>query len=285
MHASRIIPRAFVLIVLLAGCITGRPASAADAPYWPQFHGPNRDNMSTETGLLKQWPEAGPELLWTAKGLGSGYSSVAIADGQIYTSGSIDGRSVVIAIDDTGNHLWKADAAKAWEGPYPGTRGTPTVDGDRVYYENPLGDIVCLEAATGKEIWGLNILNKFGGKNIHWALSESLLIDGDRVICCPGGKDAAVAALDKMTGKLGWKCPGIGVQASYSSPRLVEHQGLRIVVVLMLKAIVGVNADTGELLLPALDVSSVVELATSGTPRLPSAPTSNMSEFPSTRVS
>jgi len=248
MVLSRMTANGSLLIVLVSICPTGQGATAADSAYWPQFHGPKRDNMSTETGLLKQWPEGGPELLWTAKGLGHGYAGVSIADGQIYSAGNIDDESVVTAMDMDGKTLWQTGCGPAWKGPYPGTRGTPTIDGDRVYYETPLGDVVCLDAKTGRKIWGLNILERFQGKNIRWALSESLLVDGDRVICCPGGEDACVAALDKMTGKLVWKCPGVGVQAGYASPRLVEYQGLRIIIALMLKAMVGVNADTGELL-------------------------------------
>jgi outer membrane protein assembly factor BamB len=216
--------------------------------YWPQFHGPNRDNISSETGLQKEWSADGPTLLWTAHGLGHGYSSVSMADGRMYTAGNIDGATVITALDMDGKPLWTFKNGPAWEGAHEGTRGTPTIDGDRVYHENPLGDVVCVEARTGRPLWTVNILKAFGSKNIRWALAESLLVDGDRVICCPGGPEACIAALDKMTGKTVWTAKGTGELAGYASPTLFQQDGLRIVVTLNAKAMIGVNADTGELL-------------------------------------
>jgi outer membrane protein assembly factor BamB len=233
---------AAIQLSIVAAALGQSPAS------WPQFHGPNRDNLSQDTGLLKEWPEGGPELLWTAEKLGYGYSSVAIGGGAIYTAGNIEGRTVITALDMEGQMLWQVENGAAWEGSYPGTRGTPTIDGNRLYHENPLGDVVCLETKTGKKIWGTNILDKFGSKNIRWALAESLLIDGDRVVCCPGGSEASLVALHKMTGETIWKAKSTGDPASYASPILVEHDGLRMIITLTLRAIVGVNADNGELL-------------------------------------
>jgi len=158
---------------------------ADDTAYWPQFCGPNRDNRSTETGLLKKWPEGGPNPLWSARGIGEGFSTVAIADGLIYTTGNIAGSTVITAL-----------------------------------------------AKTGKRLWGLNILQQFGSKNITWGLAESLLIDGEHVICCPGGPQTAVVALDKSSGRTVWKSPSAGDLAGYSSPSLAEHDGLRMILVL-----------------------------------------------------
>jgi outer membrane protein assembly factor BamB len=229
----------------LSGTVLAEDAKAA---YWPQFHGPNRDNVSTETGLLQEWPESGPKLVWTARGLGFGYSSVAIADGRIFTAGNIDEKTVITALDMKGKQLWQVENGAAWEKSYRGTRGTPTIDGDRLYHENPLGDVVCLKAETGKKIWGRNILKDFGSKNIRWALAESLLIDGDHVICCPAGPEASIVALDKMTGKTVWKAKSTGDLPGYASPILFEQDGLRIIATLTSKAMIGVNAATGELL-------------------------------------
>ena len=229
---------------LLAITVLCAPAAAGD---WPQFHGPKRNNISTETGLLKRWPNGGPTLLWKAQGLGYGYSSVSIAGGRIYTAGNSGSRTVVTAMDLTGKIQWRTPCGKAWTAQYPGTRGTPTIEDDRLYYETPLGDLVCLDATTGKKIWGVNILSKFKGKNIFWALSESLLIDGDRLICSPGGSAGGLVALDKKTGKVVWACK-TGDQAGYASPIVVEYKGLRIIVTLTLKAMIGVEAQTGKLL-------------------------------------
>ena len=221
-------------------------------PFWPQFHGPGRDNISVEKGLLKRWPDGGPSLVRTAKGIGHGFSTVSIADNRIFTAGNIDGRTVITAMDMDGKILWQSDGGKAWQkpSPHPGTRGTPTIDGDYVYYESPHGQVVCLKAETGEKVWTRNILKDFSSENIKWGLSESLLIDGPRVIVCPGGSDTAMAALDKTTGKTRWKAPATpdGDLAGYASPILVEHEGLRLIVTLTAKAIIGVDADTGELL-------------------------------------
>ncbi|MHC4654720.1 MAG: PQQ-binding-like beta-propeller repeat protein [Planctomycetota bacterium] len=227
----------------------GSKRSETKQAFWPQFHGPNRDNISTEKGLLKKWPEEGPALLWTAKGLGHGYSTVSIASGMIYTAGNnIEKETIITALNMDGKELWQVKNGKGWTGDRPGTRGTPTIDGDRLYHESPLGDVICLQAKTGKKIWEVNILDKFKSKNIFWALSESLLIDGDNVICCPGGPQTCMVALDKNTGAVVWKAASTNEPAGYSSPIVVEYKGLRIIITLTLKGMIGVNADTGELL-------------------------------------
>ncbi|MHC4489515.1 MAG: PQQ-binding-like beta-propeller repeat protein [Planctomycetota bacterium] len=240
MNCSRKISAA-VSVILLTTCIT----SAVD---WPQFHGPNRDNLSTEKGLLKKWPEKGPALLWRSQGLGHGYSSVSIASGMIYTAGSIEKDTVITALNLDGKVLWQVENGKPWTGDRPGTRGTPTIDADRLFHQSPLGNLVCLEAKTGRKIWEVNILEMFQSKTATWALSESLLVDGDHLICCPGGPQTCMVALDKKTGSVVWKAPSTGELAGYSSATLMEYQGLRIITTLTSKGMIGVSADTGELL-------------------------------------
>ena len=235
-------------VLFLLSLATIAPLGAADAPSWPRFHGPKLDNISTETGLLKRWPDGDPRLLWTAKGIGEGFATAAIAGGLIYTAGNIDAQTVVTALDLDGKIRWQVPNGKAWTGSQPGARGTPTIDGDRLYHESPLGEVVCLDAKTGKRIWRANILEKFGSKNTTWALAESLLIDGDHVICCPGGPETAVVALDKATGQTVWKSPSAGDLAGYSSPVLAVHNGLRMILTMTSRAVIGVNADTGDLL-------------------------------------
>ncbi|OHB72826.1 MAG: hypothetical protein A2V70_01350 [Planctomycetes bacterium RBG_13_63_9] len=170
------------------------------------------------------------------------------AGGLIYTAGNLGDRTVISAIYLDGRIRWQKPNGKAWTGDVEGTRGTPTIDGDRVYHESPLGRIVCLGAESGEPIWDRNILDEFDGENIQWALAESLLVDGDRVICCPGGKKASVAALDKMTGKTVWTTPSTGEKTSYASATLAEYQGLRMILTMNAKALIGVSADTGDLL-------------------------------------
>lgn len=235
-------------IFTIVAC-TGAPAqSNAAAPFWPRFHGPNNDNLSPDTGLLQKWPEDGPKLLWSTKGIGEGYGSVSLADGRIYTAGNRDNKTVVTAMDLDGKTLWQSPGGDAYKGAFPGTRSTPTLDGDRLYYESPVGQLVCLDAKAGKEVWSLNILKEFDAKNIRWALAESVLIDNDRVICCPGGKKASVVALDKKTGKILWTSKPTGDLAGYATPVLAEWQGLRMILTMNEKALIGVQADDGTLL-------------------------------------
>jgi len=243
------IARPYIYIMLIGGLIMASAAyAAAQDPFWPQFHGPNRDNLSAEKGLLKKWPEGGPTLLWRGQGLGHGYSSVSISSGMIYTAGNIGKDTVITALGLDGKVRWQVKNGKAWTGDRPGSRGTPTISGGRLYHESPLGDVICLEAKTGKKLWQLNILDKFRSKHPTWALAESLLIDGEHLICCPGGPQTCMVALDKNTGAVIWKAPSTKELAGYASPILVENEGLRIIITLTSKAMIGVNADTGELL-------------------------------------
>jgi len=236
-------------LLLVLGLLSIDVTYAADKhSSWPQFHGPNRDNISTEKGLLKKWPVNGPTRLWTANGLGHGFSSVAIAHGMIYTAGSIQNDTVITALSLQGTMLWQVRNGQAWTGAKPGSRGTPTIDGNRLYHQNPHGSLVCLDAGTGNRIWQFNIIAKFNSKIPRWALSESLLVDGHHLISCPGGPETCMVALDKTDGSVVWKAPGIGEVAGYASPTLFEYKGLGVITTLTSKSFIGVNGDTGDLL-------------------------------------
>ncbi len=223
-------------------------ASAASAADWPQFHGPNRDNKSTDTGLLKTWPEGGPSRVWETAGIGEGYSTVAIVGERIYTTGAIDGDCVITALDMEGNKVWTRKNGKAWDRSYPGTRSTPTITDGLLYHLSGIGNLICLEADRGDVVWSVNILEQFNGRNITWGLAESPLVVGDRVICTPGGENVSMVVLDRMTGKVVWKCTGAQDRPGYASPILVEHQGLRQIVTAMSESIVGVRLSDGKLL-------------------------------------
>lgn len=223
-------------------------ANAPAGPYWPRFHGPQGDNRSSDTGLLKSWPEDGPPLEWTVEGIGNGYSSVSLAHGMIYTAGNIEGKTVISAIGLDGQLRWQIENGPAWTGDTPGTRSTPTIDGDRLYHQSPVGNLLCANAASGEPLWTTNTLESFEAENITWALSESPLVDGPRVITCPGGKAASVAALDKMTGELVWAAESTGDKTGYASPTLAEYQGRRMIFTMNAKAVIGVDADSGQLL-------------------------------------
>ena len=237
---------------------TGKPASEpietpeAAQTGWYQYGGPNRDNISTETGLLAQWPESGPQLKWTTSNLGEGYSSVALADdGKMYTMGNRGDQEMTICLDSaTGKEIWATQTGKAYrEGQGNGPRGTPTIDGDRVYVLGGNGDFSCLKRQTGAPLFSGNILQEFGARNIVWGISESVFIDGDKAVFTPGGQGAAMVAINKLTGKLIWKAavPG-NPQTGYSSIIPVEVGGVRQYVNFVHTAVIGVDAQTGQFL-------------------------------------
>lgn len=224
----------FCSVCLLAVALT---SAAAD---WPQFHGPNRDNISAETAFLKQWPDGGPKLLWQADGLGEGWSSIAIKDGRLYTAGETGSNTVITALDLTGQRLWQITNGLASRCAYPGARGTPTIDGDRLYHLNCGGDILCTDARTSKTVWTTNI----GARIPQWGIAESLLVDGNNVICTPGNTNVMMAALDKHTGKPVWTTPATGDKPGYTAPILIGRQ----IVTMTSGSAIGVCADTGKLL-------------------------------------
>ncbi len=242
-----------IRLLILSSLLFANSLFAAD---WPMFHGPNGENRSTETGLLESWPENGPKLRWKIDGIGekvSGYSSVTIQNGRLFTAGSRGGRSIVFCFDLDGKKLWEYDNGPVWTKSYPGTRSTPTIDGDFVYDFSSTGQLVCLrqepqEPGPVVPVWTRNILTDFEGENLTWALSESIRIDGDRLYCSPGGKKASFVALDKRTGQTIWTTPSLGEKTSYASPILFEQDGLRMIATTYAKGMFGVDAATGELL-------------------------------------
>ena len=226
-------------------------ATTLFAGEWSMFHGPDGKNRSAETGLLASWSDEGPKLLWKIDNIGegvSGYSSVTIQNGRLFTTGNRDRRSIVYCFDLEGNKLWEYDNGQAWTGSYVGTRSTPAVDGGFVYDFSPHGELVCLNVEDGRKVWGRNMLTDFEGENITWGLSESIRVDGDRLYCSPGGKKASFVALNKRTGETVWTTPSLGEKTSYGSPIIFEYDGLRIIATIYAKGMFGVNAENGELL-------------------------------------
>ncbi len=218
---------------------------------WHQYGGPNRDNVSPETGLLQSWPAGGPELKWTASGMGEGYSSVALSGDKLLTMGNRGTEETTICLSaETGKELWATPTGKAYrEGQGNGPRGTPTIDGDKVYVLGANGDLACLELVSGKKVWSGNILQEFNAGNITWGISESVLIDGPNLVCTPGGKGAAMVSLDKTNGKLQWKASVPGDPSTgYSSILPIEFGGTRIYVNFVHTGVIAVDAKTGNLL-------------------------------------
>ena len=214
---------------------------------WPQFRGPNRDGKSAETGLLKKWPDGGPKLLWSADGLGVGFSSVAIADGLIYTTGILNSEGFLFVFGLDGRLQRKIPYGPEWRGSMPGTRTTPTVDSDRVYVFSGLGVLACFNTKSGDKVWQVDVLKEFEGKNILWGMSGSPLIDGNNVICTPGGTKGIIVALDKFTGRTVWATTGLNESAAYCSPILIQQGTNRLVVNMIQKSVICVRADTGQL--------------------------------------
>jgi outer membrane protein assembly factor BamB len=251
--------RVLLLAVLLL-CLA-QQALAQTAALWPQWRGPNRDGVSKETGLLKQWPAEGPPLVWKATGAGRGYSSFSVANGKLYTLGLRGDREFVIAFDvATGKEAWATAHGSAFRNDRgDGPRGTPTVDGDRVYALGGDGDLSALDAGTGKIIWTKNILKEFRGSNITWGISESPLVLGNKLLVNPGGPNASIVALNKADGSLIWKSQSD--RAGYSSGIPVEINGATQVVFFTSERALGLDAKDGRLLWdysrPANNVANV----------------------------
>jgi outer membrane protein assembly factor BamB len=210
---------------------------------WPQWRGPNRDGRSVEKGLLKAWPAEGPPLAWRASGAGEGYSSFAVAGGRLYTLGARAGTEYTFAFDAaSGKKLWEAANGRRFDNNRgSGPRGTPTVDGDRLYSFGASGDLSALDAATGKVLWTVNALSKFGGSNIQWGLSESPLVLADRILINAGGP---IVAVKKTDGSQIWKSNG--EPAGYSSAVLHEAGGVRQAIYFTHTRVVGVDVNTGK---------------------------------------
>jgi outer membrane protein assembly factor BamB len=231
----------------LTPSIISRPAPDAD---WPQWRGPARTGISTDTGLLKAWPGSGPPTVWSVSELGEGYGSISIKGDRIFVQGVKSGESSVFCLS-------RADGKTLWVRPLgqrlgqdrgPGPRGTPTVDGERLYALTEGGELACLKAIDGSVVWRRNILKDFGGRNPKWLISESPLVDGDRLIVTPGGEGASIVALEKATGKTVWTTKELSDEAGYSSCIASDIQGVHTIVGFTGRAGVGVRASDGKLM-------------------------------------
>lgn len=219
-------------------------------PQWNQWRGPNRDGLSPDTGLLKKWPAGGPPLAWKAAGLGTGYAGVSAWGDRLFTMGDEAGTSYLLALNRSdGKVVWRAPVGPAGDGGgYPGSRSTPATDGALVFALGPEGDLVAVESAGGKERWRKSLRADFGGRVGPWKYSESLLLDGDRVVCTPGGRKGTVAALKKASGETLWQGAELQDPAEYTSLVPADLGGVRQYVVFTMENVAGVSAADGKLL-------------------------------------
>ena len=224
-------------------------ASSLEAADWPSWRGPNRNDISQETGLLQVWPEGGPTQVWQYSNAGLGYSSFAVADGRLFTLGTRGEAEILLAIDaDSGKELWAVELSPILSNGWGnGPRGTPTVDGNNVYALTGPGTLVCLSVKDGKQVWTTS-MDKFGGRRPGWGYTESVLIDGDNVICTPGGGQGTVLALNKKTGAKVWQSAEFTDGAQYASVVPVNHAGQRQYIQLTQQHVAGIDASSGKLL-------------------------------------
>ncbi len=238
--------KSLVVLTSLAFSPTLVTATGLD---WPQWRGPDRTHVSKETGLLKTWPEGGPKRVWTFENAGHGYSAPAIAKGKYYTLGTRDGSEILLVLDaNTGQELWTAKIGTILDNDWGnGPRGTPSVDGDRVYALSGPGNLFCISAADGKVLWQVS-MKELGGSRPNWGFTESVLVNGAHVLCTPGGSKGTVAALDKMTGKVVWQSKDMTEPAHYSSVVVAKINDTQQYIQRTEKSVFGLDVATGKLL-------------------------------------
>lgn len=233
------------VLFVIVGLILG---SGIFAQKFVQWRGDNRDGIYNETGLLKSWPENGPELLWHFENLGVGHASAAVTDNRVYTAGTTGSIGYVYAFDHDGNQLWKSEYGEEWIESWPGVRATPVIDNDKLYIMSGFNKVVCMNSGTGKILWSVDFLKDYDGRNIQWGICENLVIKDEKLLCTPGGKESNVVALDKNTGKLIWKSEGNGEKSAYNSPLLIKLSEREIFVTMTANSIIGIDASDGKML-------------------------------------
>jgi len=234
-----------VFPLLIAGFLAISTANAQEPTTW---RGPGSTGVYPETGLLKTWPATGPEIVWHYDELGDGFSSPVFANGKIYLSGATDNVGYIYALSQDGKLLWKATYGEEWVENYPGSRATPTVMGDMLYIYSGKGVITCMNATNGAVNWKKDVMKDFDGQNITWGVTETLVIDGNKLFVTPGGAVNNIVALNRMNGQLIWSSKGVGDKSAYCTPLLVKLPSRKLLVTMMEKHIVGLDAETGALL-------------------------------------
>jgi outer membrane protein assembly factor BamB len=217
---------------------------------WPSWRGENRSGVSTEKGLLQDWPSGGPKKLWTLHEAGLGYSGFTIKDGTLYTMGAFEKKEMLLAFDaNSGKKVWSVQVGELLTNGWgDGPRMSPTISNGKIYALGAKGNLVCVEAKDGSLIWKKSLVQDLGGKVPGWGYTESVLINNGKVICTPGGKDGSLAALDANSGRTVWRTKGFTDGAQYSSPISIVHEGKQQVVQLVMKNLVGIDPKNGSVL-------------------------------------
>lgn len=222
------------------------PSVFSQADY--ELRGPNRDGYyPNEKNLLQKWPEQGPELLKSISNIGEGFTLPAVTNDRIYITGMIDSTGYIFSYDLNGVLIWKRKYGKEWTDNYPGSRSTPTIVGDKIYFEDSFGMIYCYND-NGDLVWKVDMDTEFGFRKIFWGANESLLIDGDKLYCTPGGEEILMAVLDRNSGKTLSTIKGNGQKSAHCSPVIVKHNNKRILLTMTAKALVVMDADKNKML-------------------------------------
>ncbi len=231
----------FVLIFLSVAFF-----QASNAQESTKWRGVNSSGVYPVDKLLAAWPSDGPKILWSHDGLGQGFSSPAFANNKIYINGLVDGQAVLFVLDQNGKELQQFKYGKEFDASYPGVRSTPTIVGDLAYLLTGHGKLTCLDLKTGKTVWVKEYTTQFDGTNITWGYTESIIIDGEKLYCTPGGKTNNVMALNRMTGETIWSCPGLGELSAYCTPLLVKLPARQLLVTHTASHVLGIDATTGK---------------------------------------
>ncbi|MFN8255473.1 MAG: PQQ-binding-like beta-propeller repeat protein [Bacteroidales bacterium] len=213
-----------------------------------EWRGNGRTGIYNETGLLEKWPENGPELIWSTDSLPDGFSSVAISEKAIFTTGFVDSSDIVIALDKNGKELWRTIYGRAWDGSFPNSRCTPTFDHGKLYLSSGKGDLACVDALNGKIIWQWQAGQEFGLSPGRWGFAESLVVDENNVYFTTGGNVTNTIALDKKSGNIVWKSKSLNDIASYTSPLVVNYKNKKIIVSVTQNYIFGFDPNSGDIL-------------------------------------
>jgi outer membrane protein assembly factor BamB len=213
-----------------------------------QWRGPSRNGLYPETNLLTSWPAGGPKLLWKYEDIGKGYSSAAVTSDRVFTAGAIDSTLYVFALDHSGKLLWKSKMGPEWNRDFPGTRSTPVICGELGYMASAMGVLYCFETSTGRIRWARDLFRDFDGKNVRWGFTENMVLEGDKLFCTPGGKNANVIALNRLTGDVIWKSGANGEPSAYCSPVVIDHNGSKYFITMTTHHLIALDINTGTMI-------------------------------------